>query len=201
VPSESDRPGPCDLTILIAVVMAQWVALLGMGLLVVGTYHEINRLEKDLRSIPWMPAPSRLQNGELIPVDFGRPLPPRTFLLAVSNGCSGCIDISAKLGELGGLDGWSLFVLFRGKPPGEQSTNGHSHPMKLPAYAEVFYEQHKNEWFKQLGVTSTPTAIAVVGGRVIDQVVAPRLDWFTTIDERRRGKAEVLLYKETAAKR
>jgi len=181
------------LTILIAVVMAQWVVLLGMALLIVGTYHEINRVEKDLRSLPYQPAASRLVNGDPITINLGRPLAPKTFLLALSYGCVGCVELSDRLAKLRHLRGWSLVILMKGRPPQISSIPGGG-SFRLPAFAEVLH-QGSVDWFRDLGITATPTAMAVVGNRLVDQEVGPRVEWFTEIEERRRAKAGGLVVR------
>jgi len=188
---------------------AQWLALLGIGALVLGAYHEISRLDGvigGLRSemITLRPSASRLQRGDRLPTDLEIPLPPRAFVLVLSYGCSGCIDISRKL-EGVGLGNWELLAVVTGRPPSRPTdlSSAQGLPAEhlaelladtipLPSHAHPFYDPER-KWVRELGLTVLPTGLAFVGGRMVDQMAGPDLAWFIDVPSKRRARWKEVL--------
>jgi hypothetical protein len=115
----------------------------------------------------------------------------------LSYGCGPCVGIakdliSADIGD------WGLVVMMRGSPtpgvlikheadlPDGMATDG---SIRLPANAKVI-EDPEGRWFRELAVTATPTVLAAVNGRLVDQEVAPTRDWFVGIEQRRRSAGD-----------
>lgn len=124
----------------------------------------------------------------------------RTFLLLLSYGCSGCADISSKLADAT-LDGWSLVVVMGGHPiPESARAELGPNPRGMaadggfgfPPQARVIHDRDRRI-LKALGTTATPTALALVAGKLVDQDVAPNIDWFREVQRKRAAKGEELL--------
>lgn len=182
-----------------AAALGHWLVTLALLALVLGAYAEIARLQVQLRGSGQVPVPSRLSKGELVPVDFGERLPDRVFLVFLSYGCSGCIDISRRL-ENADLGPWQLWVIMRGRPlllstetqrllPRDIGPDG---SFTLPSRATVLHDPDR-AWFKDLEIKATPTVIAAVRGRVVAQEVAPNSEWFTGVLQERAQRGRELL--------
>jgi hypothetical protein len=198
-----------DAPLFYVLYAAQWLVLLLVGLLVLGAFHEIGRLQGVLGALrgevaSLRPSGSRLQKGDRLPIDLGVPLPPRAFLVLLSYGCSGCIDLCRKL-EGADLGGWVLITIVHGRPPRppadlsaangiapEQLVELLSDKLPLPSNALPLYDPER-VWLRQLGVTAIPTALALVGGRLVDQQVGPDVAWFREVPERRRARGREVI--------
>lgn len=113
---------------------------------------------------------SSLQNGDQLPIELGIPLAPRAFLTVVSGKCNPCVRlceelVSADLGE------WSLIMMIL------DATASTPNNLPLAPDAQVVYDPERRH-ARALGVFVTPTALALVEGRVVDQRTAPPLAWF-----------------------
>ncbi len=153
----------------------QWIALLFLAALLLGAYNQIGQLQKART-----PRASLLRKGDPLPIDLGIPLPAHTFVVLLTYGCSGCLTLVQKLDGLQ-LGDWSLITLIHGTPlPRETAHLPELHP---PTGALPLHDPD-NTWFRQLGAEVTPAALAFVGGRLVDQAVAPNGEWFDAVIRR-----------------
>jgi len=178
-----------------------WLVTLILGIFVLGAFHEIGRLQRRILTGPLEREPSRLHMGDRFTADLGIPLPSRVFLLFVSHGCSGCVDICRNL-EGVDLQGWSLITIVRGHPvsretlatmgslPSWMSADG---GIPIPSQARCIFDP-QGVWFQQLEVSAVPTAMALVGGRLVGQQVGPKVTWFQDVprERRLRGRETIL---------
>jgi hypothetical protein len=201
---------PSDSAIIYTLMTLNFMLNIFIGLLTLGAYHEINRLRDQRNHESRLPVASKLLKGERIRANFGIKMPPRAFILFLSYSCSGCFDICNRL-QGADLGDWSLVIALADRPltseqleevvqslpPGtsrEQVTLARELP--VPSYATVLHDPERR-WFRELGVTATPTALALVGGRVVDQQVAPNITWFTQLPDERRARGKEALFSTT----
>lgn len=188
--------------LVVAAIAIEGIAIVALGILVLGSFHEVGRLDQAIsRYIAAEGAPvSRLVPGDPIPLDLGAPLPPRAFLVLVSYGCGGCSQLCAKLQKVTLVE-WEMLVILKGHPIDiKPEPNGHGLPdgmddtgaFPIPDHARLFRDPD-GAWLKALGVTKTPTAMAVVGGRLIEQILAPTTEWFIDLQRARRAAGRRLL--------
>src|SRR5712691_11649833 len=156
----------------------QWLAIIFLGFLMLGAFREISHLETVVRSLGTsaVPPASSLHAGDHLPFDLEVPVPPRSFLLLLSYGCSGCVDICRRLDQAD-LGDWSAVALLVGSPirvgdvalpPGMLEDGA---PPIPPWFVTV--RDPERERFRQLGASATPAVLALMGGRLIEQQVAP----------------------------
>jgi hypothetical protein len=173
-------------------------ATVAIGALVLGAYSEIAQLQST-RAREDLPPPTRLRRGDRIPLDFGISIPDRAFLVFLSYGCSGCVDLSRRL-ETADLRDWSLWVIMRGRPmtlthetqkvlPSGIGADG---GFALPSRASVFHDLDRAR-FKELDIQATPTVLATVGKRLVAQEIGPNLHWFESVIHGRKEKGRQLL--------
>lgn len=169
-----------------------------MGALMLGAYSEIARMQTT-REREELPPPTRLRRGDQIPLDFGVNIPDRAFLVFLSYGCSGCVDLSRRL-ETTELGDWTLWVIMRGRPMTlAQETQrvlplgiGPDGGFALPSRASVFHDLDRT-WFKELDIHATPTVLATVGRRLVAQEIGPNPHWFQKVIDGRKEKGRQLL--------
>lgn len=183
-----------DTTFLYGLLALQWMAILSLFGLVLGAFHEIGRLNENVRLLDApssLPVPSTLRIGDRLPERLGFAPSPRSFVLMVKHGCSGCVDVCRKL-EGVNLGNWTLTVVLCGQPP---PTN---YPLLIspPSQATVIHDR-QNFWMRELGVKGTPTALALVGGRLVDQLAAPNVAWFEELPRRRSERGEEVMRATT----
>jgi hypothetical protein len=172
----------------------QWLAILAVGVLTFGAFHEIGRLKATLRDIDarsLLPSPTSLHNGDRLPAALGFVPPPRAFVLLVQHGCSGCVDLCRKMEGID-IKNWSLAVVVCGKRP----RKGSPATVVPPSGAAVMFDEQRI-WLRELGVKGTPTALAFVGGRLVDQVAAPNVAWFQSLPQQRIERGEEVLGRAT----
>lgn len=158
--------------------------------LVLGAYHEIRRLDQlNIGGrLPSQTKPSRLRTDETFP-SVGVELADPSVLLFLAYGCSPCAELARKIDRVE-LEGWRLVVFIRGVPSREPLPVVASSPLRpdgtfdLPAHAVVVSDP-AGKWFRDLEIRTTPTAIAVRENRVHMQQVAPAVDWFNSLLERK----------------
>jgi hypothetical protein len=179
-------------------------ATVAIGALTLGAFSEIARLQST-RTRDDLPPPTRLRRGDPIPVDFGMSIPDRAFLVFLSYGCSGCVDLSRRL-ETAELRDWTLSVIMRGRPMtvthetqtllsvGIAPDGGFA----LPSRASVFHDLDR-AWFKELDIQATPTVLATVGRRLVAQEIGPNLRWFQSVIDGRTEKGRQLLLSKGGA--
>jgi len=135
---------------------------------------------------------SRLQQGDFLPIDLGIPLPQRSFLLFVGAACGPCIDLCRALADVN-LGDWSLVTIIH--TPGVGTPQAPSHALVPPEYGRHLHDPERI-WFTELGIAHTPTALALVNGRLVDQRIAPSVSWFTTPPADGRERDVAIVYGE-----
>lgn len=181
---------------------AQWLAIILLALLVLGAFNEIQRQRTEQRSRPaYANSPaSRLVPGDALPDGIAIPLSPKSIVLFVGNGCSGCVQICQRLGALPPLQGWQLTIAVRGVPMNAARFGDDPAAEYLaditraaPAFAQIVRDDEDMTIFRRLGIHATPTALAFVGNRLVSQVIGPDVDWFADLEQSRRLAGQQLL--------
>jgi hypothetical protein len=198
-----------DITLFWPLYAFQWVVIVLLGLLVLAAFHEIGRLEGVIGAIrgevaSLRPAGTGLQRGDQLPIDLGIALATRAFVVLLSYGCSGCIDLCRKLQGVD-LGEWALVTIVHGRPPPPPADLSRapgvdpahlaellSDKLPLPTNAIAVYDPER-AWMRRLGVTAIPVALAFVGGRLVDQQVGPDIAWFTELPGKRRTRGKEVL--------
>lgn len=183
-----------------AAVAASWFALVVLFVLLLGSYQQLAIVNERLSALA--PPPTRLKNGELFPINLEIPLAPRTFLIMISHGCSGCVDLCKRLTaerEWFDKSGWSLYAMVSG-PLSQPNVGADARPlapgepiepMPVPTFATLILDPDRKR-FRELQSTIYPTALALVGGRVVEQRQAPRAEWFFDVVNKRGAKGGLL---------
>ena len=118
---------------------------------------------------------SNLNIGDPLPLDIGVPIPPQAFVVVVSPLCHPCVELCEQLAQVR-LDGWSLIMLIVDVTSNESG-------LRLPPSARVVFDQER-EWFRQLDLRATPTALCFVDGRLVGQQIGITPTWFSNLSQR-----------------
>lgn len=173
-----------NAAILEALLALQWILLLFLGLLILGAFHQIARLQGEVAT--FVQRPSRLRIGDHSPSTLDVGLPPRAFVIALlAQGCGGCVAFCQDLQSVD-LGEWAIVaVLFDWR--GETD-------LPLPTNAQVVYDPDRR-WSRELGTKVTPTVLAFVNGRLVAQEIGPKVGWLLGVVQSRSSAGKEVLQR------
>lgn len=146
---------------------------------------------QQLPAVAESPVATRLKNGDPFPPDVNFPLPAQAILLFVSATCGPCVDLCRRLPDHLASN-WSVIVVAHRDTANEAEQQGSI--LNIPPYME-HVEDPADAWFRRFGGTARPAALAFNGGRLVNQRIAPSLDWLR--DPAAHEEQRIVVYKST----
>ncbi len=166
-----------------AVVAIEAAAIVILTIAVLAIYSLLSRHQAQLAALSATTDRfvSNLTPGDRFSIDLDAELPPRLLVLLMSYSCASCVQLARDLIDVR-LD-WPLWIILAGSPGMAHQDlsfalqRNQTDPFPIPAHARVFRDPTKRR-LRDLGVTATPTGMAIVNGYLVDQVIGPTARWF-----------------------